>query len=406
MANNERPSVRVPLWASDATYPAGGEPWSGDPTKIDPGDGAIADGAVPDAQLAAEHYNWHQNAEDQWLRYLQDLPLRNWQSTSAPFGTDGLEDCGVLGSLGLWVFGREADKYALSRGYPSDFLAGTLTTAGGKSGLLRLFQDNGSDLLMFTVDSSSQVTDPDVWVYDGTAFTRKVLAPFAATTIFRAITHIPSLDRWVLLGQEGATVPAVYTSDDDGATWTSRTVPVAGALRIYSAARRLSPFLIVAVGTDGTTDDVAWTSTDGVTWTDHAITGATDTRLVTYSAKLDVFMTVSFSGATATAYTSSDGGSTWTAGGALPGDITAVTGLAAEGNAWLCMAETDYGHEIFLSKDIGATWEPLAMLSLAAGPDPCGQSLTSVNPLKYLMGRFVALFTDGSTGRLAMSLGV
>lgn len=52
------------IWASDANYPAGGDPWSGTPTKVAPDAAEIAAGHVPSIIDPAEKENWWKNRID------------------------------------------------------------------------------------------------------------------------------------------------------------------------------------------------------------------------------------------------------------------------------------------------------------------------------------------------------
>lgn len=77
------------------------------------------------------------------------------------------------------------------------------------------------------------------------------------------------LDRVIVVGTNGACV----TSDDQGATWTSRTVGAATDLR--AVACDAQGRAICAVGNSDYGDPQCWVSMDGVTWTQ--VTGFTGT---------------------------------------------------------------------------------------------------------------------------------
>jgi len=62
----------APTFATDANYPADGDPWASDPTKVDPGSSRRAEGFEPDV-LPAEWLNYMLNNHGAWLSYLAGL---------------------------------------------------------------------------------------------------------------------------------------------------------------------------------------------------------------------------------------------------------------------------------------------------------------------------------------------
>lgn len=53
--------IQLPLWATDANYPPGSDPWAGSPTKIAPTSGDQAQGWVPNQEPSPEVFNWWKN---------------------------------------------------------------------------------------------------------------------------------------------------------------------------------------------------------------------------------------------------------------------------------------------------------------------------------------------------------
>lgn len=58
-------------WASDATFPAGADPWSGQPTKVVPDVAEIAAGHTPGLPVPAETENWWKNRTDARLSAIE-----------------------------------------------------------------------------------------------------------------------------------------------------------------------------------------------------------------------------------------------------------------------------------------------------------------------------------------------
>src|SRR5687768_16229982 len=67
-----RPST-VPSWATDATSPAGGDPWSGEPTRIEPDAGEKAAGFTPETEPPAEWFNWAIGFGFDWITHFAAL---------------------------------------------------------------------------------------------------------------------------------------------------------------------------------------------------------------------------------------------------------------------------------------------------------------------------------------------
>lgn len=74
-----------PEWATDATYPAGADPWSGNSNKVDPGASRQAEGYVPDAILPAEWLNFNLGGLGEWAKYVDD----SWDSADEHRYPDG-----------------------------------------------------------------------------------------------------------------------------------------------------------------------------------------------------------------------------------------------------------------------------------------------------------------------------
>jgi len=87
----------LPVWATDASYPAGSDPWSGEPTKVEPLSGEQALGWEPGKKPAAEWMNWKDNLVYQWLAWLDGIALADgiWRhgtrTISVPFQAQGFD---------------------------------------------------------------------------------------------------------------------------------------------------------------------------------------------------------------------------------------------------------------------------------------------------------------------------
>lgn len=68
----------LPVWATDATYPAGPDPWANQPTKVEPTSGDQARGFIPFQEPPPEAFNWWMNLVYLWILWLNGL-----------WGTDG-----------------------------------------------------------------------------------------------------------------------------------------------------------------------------------------------------------------------------------------------------------------------------------------------------------------------------
>lgn len=67
-----RPAT-LPLYATDANYPAGPEPEAGTPTKVAPTSGELAVGYRPGAKPTAQKFNWWRNLVGEWVDHLDDV---------------------------------------------------------------------------------------------------------------------------------------------------------------------------------------------------------------------------------------------------------------------------------------------------------------------------------------------
>ncbi len=332
----------------------------------------------------------------------------DWRRIVEPFASSSPEEVSYNSGNNTWLFPCRSDTVAVALGFPVSAQPVTLTTAGGKSGIARLvIEDSSAGLSMLTVDSNTTAaTDPDIWTYDGADFTRAALSPFASTTQFRTGAAFPSLTRWVYLGSDGSpAVPSAYTSDDEGGTWTARTIAANSSERVFSSAYDASATRLVAVGTTSAgTNNTAWRTTDGITYTAATLAGTNNVQFVTHSSEAGLFMLTSIASNIITTYTSADG-ATWTQGGSLTTLCTNVLGLAVDsgygGADWRILAQaSDHGVTIFRSTNNGTTWLPFNTVARSGGVSP---GTAGAPVFKHLAGHWVCALNDGSDGAVLMS---
>jgi hypothetical protein len=192
------------------------------------------------------------------------------------------------------------------------------------------------------------------WWSAGLAGWHRAAAPPAAGARMQAVTAVPggfvAAGQTTAPGQPGAPgTPAAWTSADGGRTWTQRTVPLpAGATRAALTAVAASGRTVVAMGTAttarGRTVPFAATSTDnGATWTTATLPEPGNTGDATITAltaeRTGFFAAGTLVGAGNARHVvvwTSARGSAWTAaatsGPALAGPgRQAITGLTAAG---------------------------------------------------------------------------
>lgn len=99
----------LPVWATDANYPAGADPWAETATKVEPLAGEQAAGHAPDQKPPAQYMNWWMHLVYLWIAYVDagewdgDLHVTGDLTVDGTVFTDTIDPPGgtldVLGHL-------------------------------------------------------------------------------------------------------------------------------------------------------------------------------------------------------------------------------------------------------------------------------------------------------------------
>ncbi len=419
-----RPNVSVPVIAQNDDYALGsGDPWDALPTKVDPGVFYQTQGFVPgaDNRPSAQHMNFLCNAWARWIDYLRNVPIRNWSEYQGTlFNTNSIEGVGFIPSTRRFVFGQRNAGLRSSRDSFINFQKHNITTAGGQADYVRFLTGN-DDKLMFTVGDDADNADPDVWLMEDTGvalnITRQALAPFSATFEANGILCDTNTSpvTWMIFGGISGVV-RVYTSSDDGVNWSLRNVETGSpsAIEMIAAAHNNNTNTIIGIGPGAAAVTDMWISTNnGTSWSEYldkkdSLNNSIDDRgrFLTYNSLLDTWMMVTTA---ADVYTSVDDGATWVKRTTIYNNLKLAKGVCCDGGSFFVMVERDEGSEIadvWVSHDSGVTWETIASLP-SNGTDGSTDSTAPApfQPLQFLGGRLVALFTDGTDGFLCFSQG-
>jgi len=260
---------------------------------------------------------------------------------------------------------------------PSENLAAVLAI-GNQSGGNNLLMDSGDKIGVGTLTPAGKVQIAE----DG-----------SSATVF---PEEPCLDDWVLQTSaadndwddiafgNGVFVAISATGTDrvmtstDGVTWTNISTPLDG-VALKGIAYGNGRFVVVAFGTSFMTSD-----DNGATWTTRTIGTSNQWVSVAYSVTLDRFVTVNASGPDPKAAHSDDGGETWTVADTglnnnLWNDIT----WGEVGGGTFVAVSNDGANKIATSTD-GETW--------TARTEPTSHVMRSVT---FGNGIFIAVGDNG-----------
>lgn len=315
-------------WATDATYPAGPNPWNIAPnnlTKIQPSLGLQAGGAAPNVQVSAQEFNWLMNNRQQAVDVQTHNALQNWRYGALPVS-------GMLGNTQIvhvpvaalkqratfifeiddthsnntWWSRSNGGYLWLSKVGMSPTFANLTDAAPGAAGEIMLviaspqyqYSTNyGSSWTNQSVGSSNTLSAHfglgKYWlcqradIYVASSISTLVSGTHPAIPIpgGGSFTGVPEFaDDGVgticlvanATGGTAPTYPSVYVSTNLGATWT-KVFDLTGAVL---ANLKYSPLLGLFVTWDNTGS--VSTSPDGVNWTrGTTVTGSSTAGLAT-----------------------------------------------------------------------------------------------------------------------------
>jgi hypothetical protein len=407
-----RPSVRLPILATDDEYPAGPKPWAEEDTKLDPGEGFEAQGYTPEFRPAAQHWNYFQNALGQWVNYVHDMPLRNWIETPVAHWSTLSVFCGCyLAGIGVWLIGQDDDAgnihVRLNRGHVPLYWRSYPTAVGAnQDGPVRCLAGNDADraLCLVSNQSEEEMTQPDVWsivvTVDDCVATLTDADAFDAEFYARDLQCLPSISRWLCIGVDSgdSSLKSHYTSD--GVTWTTIEVISSGILStdaIRTCRNPIEESVIVAV-TNAADTQIAVTA-NGITWSVYADVQADALDIVSVGAIAsngEQMMILGYLlGSTELRVFTSDTGSAWVARATICDDPDMVGGLVAIGTgSWAACTYTDFEMSVWLTHDLGETWERVLWIFADTPIAP----LTQGRSLLYADGVLMLLTTDDGGG--------
>lgn len=296
-----RPSGVIPEWASNASYPAGSDPWALQPTKQDPGSSAVAAGFLPNARLDAETINWLLHAYWQWIAYQDRAEGRTWLEQNEPGirsdapgnvilwnptqwryfmggtldsdqftpivyysvnGTDWLDDSAPTDSL------SDPGRYQIVDGPSDGTILGWINAGTGCHCHIRAPNGTwGADLGSPSIQNQAAVYAAGVWVLGGTAGGPHPGVHLLTTGgVFTAVT-LPGAsgvaDSITLMATDGTRVVAiagddVWTCATPAGAWTHVGTPFASTPA--GLCRTPNRFWVTCEGGE------VYVSSDGSTW--------------------------------------------------------------------------------------------------------------------------------------------
>lgn len=143
--------------------------------------------------------------------------------------------------------------------------------------------------------------------------------------------------------------PNAYTSTD-GITWTTRSASLNGSFSCE--ALFYGGGLFVAMGQNGSTQDLAYTSTNGITWTARTVPAIAGYEHIAYGNSIYVATAGTLWSGSSTTYATSPDGVTWTSR-TLPFTATVGGLVFASGKFWMLSSAS--GTTIYSSTD-GISW--------------------------------------------------
>lgn len=266
------------------------------------------------------------------LKFIDGFDQYQSQSGSQLLGS--LAAAGYTPTQGMAIAaGRHADTFALElRMSPGAAGAGwSLRTNAVKSALLGV-AGNESGRWIAVGAAGKAVTSVDTITW-----TPLVLG------VSVDINHVCDADgRWVLVGDQGA----VLISDDNGASWQTKTIPLPAAVL---KACHYADGKLVAVGSHVAAGCILVSTNRGDTWSVVA-NGAGSTGNTSVMFGEDTWMVGGLGGQLLT----STDAVNWTA--RTFGATTTVAGIAFDGGFWLIPS----GRNVRQSSNKGVTWGPVA----------------------------------------------
>ncbi len=306
------PNDLIP-WATDATYPAGADPWSGQPNKVKPSGALHATGLIPETRYVFPYHNWLQSKLTDAAIVQVHTALRHWRaftvnsSPAADAGVGGYIDSLVTGDIATAAIGGylvdstwaapDVVLVAMSENVGADYSikfgsdCGHWSAGTTVSGITKAFSfaslngDYGDRLVM------ASSADRDV-----TRSTDSMNSQSTASNVVPVSHGVGCLhmsgngSKRLLLGVYGVTsnTQRIYTSDDGGATWTPRNTPAGfNTQHIYNFADN-GAGVIIATGYS-ISNSILRSSDNGTTWTAETFPGGTGPWGVAYSAALGLF---------------------------------------------------------------------------------------------------------------------
>jgi len=367
-----RPPQPIPFWGEDGPYPAGGDAWSGTVRRVQPSAAQRAAGWTPGGQMPAQWHNWEQGGYGDWLDYLADVGILNWQPwvyyrTSVAGVINAWSVSGSLnysghklepGALPFWfsranawvIVGADADGIYYWHKDPPVTLQ--LSTGGtfrvsfgvGADDVLLMFSGdvgNGADELKY---SRSDPDDIDTWTH--------ATLPGTVSSLSVANCVIYNQGRAIVMGGRNGDNKA-WTSDDKGTTWTERAINTADNAGDHPAHVAANGSLLYAclhdVASVNGGDDLYKSTDNGTTWSKIASVGFDLMRGIVYMPSLGVWVVRTD---TTIEYSADPGGGSWTSVAFAGG-----YGMAAFGDC-LILPWTDTGKEF--PYKLAASWDLFA----------------------------------------------
>lgn len=435
---NYYPQTPLPDFAEDTLYPAGSDDWSEGPTKIEPV-GAVRDAGVqPDDQMGAQHYNWLNHRYGRLTRALAHAPMNSWEAFTVKQESDGagpgayytnvsttlglhalpiLYKQGVLGS-GEFLPQRpeilaaamldDNDTVALATsGY--GFHWSDLYSAGGFSAtpLKDIICPADNVVVMGFVTPFGKRSTDGGQTFDTVTICETGTSPGQYTQVF----HQSASGRlFAGIGGGLAGADRVAVSDDDGATWTRRSI-VNEANNIVSLADNGDDVIVAVCRRELDVPVVIRSTDDGETWSEVyniASLVENETAWVVWSPVWEQFVILHPTIGDASEVLNSSDGASWTvrkglpsAAGGMPYSTDAPPhGFACVGGvlAVICNLTFASGSYInpgvFYSFDLGTTWTFVAL-----GPHSVGGGPKQMTSIRECGGRFLV----GSQGVVYLS---